>query len=463
MNRARRRGVNLSQLGKRVASGLLCVPFWMSCAPAARAPESPPEAPPSVSRVVPQVKVEPASYRFTDASGRFAVFDRAVVDLASERVAWAWNHDPSIVPVLAAKGQLLRRLFEGRQAVQLWSLLDGSYGPSFDGALVPHVAAPGRVALQGAEALDIVDTLSGSRVATLPAVGQIVSVLPVENGWRVLSRTGARRSQPGLVLVSTSGEPGSATKTLALELPPAPFSLLDTAEWHTDPFLSVDASDTISVNVIQRCVSCPDTEQLILWRSSIDAQSGRGERWDEALLDRDRQLDLVLPLFGPHVHQPPPPQVEWVLQGMRTTADPGLVLAMAPDASRMITGSDGRVCVWSTQPVERSWCEPRLYSGYQFSDSTHVWMSRKGARHEVAIWDLVRKHTSVRSFSPETTLLPAPDGWFLTYARDAQGRASDIEVWNLANARAAMDSARLSRRATLCRWGVRGLPQGHVR
>ena len=302
----------------------------------------------------------------------------------SERVAWIWNYDPSIVPVLAAKDHLLRRLLEGRQAVELWSLLDGSHGRSFDGALVAHVAAPGRVALQVAEALDVIDTLSGSRVATLPVVGQVVSVLPVQNGWRILSRTGARRSQPGLMLASTSGEPGSATQTLVqLELPPTPFSLLDSGEWYTDPFLSVNASGTLFVNVVQRCVSCPDTEQLALWSSSIDLQSGKGERWVEALFDRKHSPDLVLPIFGPHVGQPPPAEVERVLQQMPTTADPGLVLSVSPDASRMITGSEGRVCVWSTQPVERSWCEPRLYSGYQFSDSTHVWKSiniRRAAR-----------------------------------------------------------------------------------
>ena len=435
MKRPRRRGIAFAEFGSRVASRLLGIAFWMSCTPAARAPGSPPEAPPSVSRVVPQASVEPASYRFTDASGRFAVFDRAVVDLAAERVAWVWNYDPSIVPVLAAKDHLLRRLFEGREAVELWSLLDGGHGRSFDGALVAHVAAPGRVALQGAEALNIIDTLSGSRVATLPVIGQVVSVLPVQNGWRILSRTGARRSQPGLVLASTSGEPGRVTQTLALELPPAPFSLLDTAAWHTDPFLSIDASGVVSVNVVQRCVSCSDTEQLALWRSSIDPQTGRGERWAETLLEREQSPDLVLPLFGPHVRQPPPPEVERVLQRMPTTTDPGLVLSVAPDASHMITGSERRVCVWSTQPLERSWCEPRLYSGYPFSDSTHVWMSGKpGTRHEVAIWDLIRRQTSVRSFSPEKTLLPGPAGWFLTYAPDAQGRANDIEVWNHASA-----------------------------
>lgn len=430
MTSAARRGIAFAELGRRVTSGLLGIVFSTSCTPAAPAPATRPEVPPSVSRVVPQASVEPASYQFTDVSGRFAVFEQAVVDLASERVAWFWSSDPYIVPVLTAKEHLLRQLFEGRRAVELWSLLDGSHGASFDGALVPHVAAPGRVALQRAEALDVIDTVSGSRAATLSATGQVVSVLPAQNGWRLLSRTEPRREQP-LVLESVSGEPDRRMQTLALALPPAPFSLLDTAMWHTDPFLSVDVSGALSVNVIQRCVSCADTQQLALWRSRIDPQSGVGERWAEALFDREHSPDLIVPLFGPHVWQPPPPEVERVLQHMPTAADPGWVLSVAPDASRMITGTEERVCVWSLQPLERSWCEPRLYSSYDFFDSTHVWTStRRDTRQELAVWDLTRRQLSVRSFPSDKKIVFGSAGWFLTYTSDLQGQANDIEVWN---------------------------------
>jgi hypothetical protein len=343
---------------------------------------------PAVSRVVLQEAVDSKGYHFVDTSGRFAVFETVVVDLAADRVAWL--HNGGILPILAAGNHVLRLHQGAEEGVELWNLLDGST-QLFLGRLIPHLSAVGRVALQRGPALDIVDTVLGERVALLPALGSIVSVVPSTTGWRILARTGQRREQPGLVLLSTPPAPADDLKTLALELPLASFSLAGRRSHHSDPFLSIDIGGELRANVVEACAACTAPAQLTLWSSAIDQQTGRGAEWSDAPLDHEHPPEMILPLVGPHVSSatPIPSSVRNHLKRMRSTSNAGTILDISPDGRRVLTGASDRVCVWLLDRVERTWCERRAHQLYQFLDATHVWMYlHHDESPELSLWDL---------------------------------------------------------------------------
>jgi len=388
---------------------------------------------PAGSRVVLQQAVESKGYQFTDPSGRFAVFDDVVVDLASDRVAWL--HDGEVLPILTQGGHLLRSHSGAEEGVELWNLLDGST-QLFLGSLVPHLASVGRVALQRGQALDIVDTVLGQRVALLPALGTIVSVIPSGAGWRILARTGQRREQPGLVLLSTPPAPSDDLKTLAIHLPTASFSLAGRTAHHSDPFLSLSADGQLRANVVEACAACSAAAQFTLWSSAIDQQTGKGDEWTQTRFDHEHPPGSILPLVGPHVPSTPPVpfSVNSHLERMRGTSTAGTILDIAPDGRRVLTGASDRVCVWSLDRAERAWCERRAHQLYQFADSTHVWMSTHDHESpEIAFWDLSTRKNTSRVLPSGSVVIPGRGEQLLAYRYRASDRTYDIELWRLAN------------------------------
>jgi hypothetical protein len=410
----------------------------LSCAPGPRGAAAPllENDLPAVSRVVLQQVVERESYQLLEPSGRFAVFDNVVVDLPAERVAWL--HHGGILPSLTADGHVLRSHAGREEGVELWHLVDGST-QLFLGSLVPHVAAAGRVALQRGQALDVVDTVLGQRVALLPALGTILSVVPSSGGWRILARTGQRREQPGLVLLSTPPAPADDLKTVALELPPARFSLAGGTAYHSDPFLSIEANGALRAHVVEACATCPAPAQFNLWSSTIDERSGEGTPWTDARFDLEHPPELQLPLTGPHVPSsaPLPPSVANRLESMRGTASAGTLIDISPDGRRALTGASDRVCVWSLDRAERIGCEHRGHQLYQFMDPAHVWAYlHDDEAPELALWNLKTRQVSRRPFAAGCMLVPGRDQHFLAYRYRTDDRTYDIELWRFASARA---------------------------
>lgn len=388
---------------------------------------------PARSRVVLQEAVQSKAFRLVEPSGRFAVFETVVVDLAADRVAWL--HEGGILPTLTSRNHVLRSHQGPEEGVELWNLLDGSR-QLFLGRLVPHLSAVGRVALQRGPALDIVDTVLAQRVALLPALGSILSAVPSTAGWRVLARTGQRREQPGLVLLSTPPAPADDLKTLALDLPSASFSLAGRTAHHSDPFLSIDTEGELRVNVVEACAACSAPAQLTLWSSAINQQTGHGTEWAGARFDHEHPPESILPLVGPHVPSstPIPSSVDAHLKRMRGTSSAGTILAISPDGRRVLTGASDRVCVWSLDRAERSWCERRAHQLYQFLDATHVWMYLHHAESpELALWDLETKKTSKRAFPTGSVLLPGRDDHLLAYRYRSGDRSYDVELWRFSN------------------------------
>jgi hypothetical protein len=387
---------------------------------------------PRVSRVVPQLGVDPTSYQLTEPSGRFAVFDEVIVDLQAERVAWL--NDGGVIPVQTAAHHLLRQHPQDTAGVELWDLLDGST-QLFPGTLVLHAPMAGRVALQRGPALDVIDVVQGQRVALLPALGEILSVVPSAGGWRILARTGTRREQPALVLLSTPPAPADGVQTLALELPSTSFSLAARSERSSDPFLVVAAHGELSVNVVESCAACSAPGQLSLWSSALDERTGRGGPWSERRFAPGQLPAGASPLEGPHVHvhSALPASVEAGLAGLRTTPELGVFLDVSPDARRLLTGTANRVCVWSLEGGERAWCEPRQYSTYQFLDATRVWMLGEYAgKTELGIWDLAQRRSSKRAFAPGSVTVVGPGEHFLLSSFDEQRRTHRVEAWAFA-------------------------------
>lgn len=410
-----------------IASALLA----LSCAPAPPRPASAPPANelPAASRVVLQEAVEWESYRLVEPSGRFAVFEHVVVDLAAERVAWL--HPGGVLPILTAGGHVLRSHVGPDEGVELWNLVDGSTA-LFLGSLVPHVAVAGRVALQRGQALDVIDTVLGQRVALLPALGTILSVVPSTAGWRILARTGQRREQPGLVLLSTPPAPSDDLKTVALQLPPARFSLAGGSAYHSDPFLSIGADGALRANVVEACAACRAPAQFTLWSSTLDEWSGQGAPWAEARFDLEHAPEMQLPLAGPHVPRsvPLPPSVAHHLEPMRGTSRAGTLLEVSPDGRRALTGASDRVCVWSLDRAERTECERRAHQLYQFMDSAHVWAYlHDDEAPELALWNLETRQISRRSFPAGSVLIPGRKQHLLAYRYRADDRTYDIELW----------------------------------
>ena len=302
---------------------------------------------PHGSRIVPQVGFDPTSYQLTDPSGRFAVFDRVIVDLRSDRVAWL--HEGGIIPVQTPENHLLRQHLEDTVGVELWDLLDGTTR-LFPGTLVLHAPMAGRVALQRGPALDIIDVVQRQRVALLPALGEVLSVVPSADGWRILARTGTRREQPALVLLSTPPAPADGVKTLALELPSSRFSLAARSERSSDPFLVIGERGQLSVNVIESCAACPAPGQLSSWSSALDQRTGRGGPWSEKRFAATQSPGGALPLEGPHVRAgsaPMPASVQDHLGRLRTTPELGVMIQT--DGDRCATAGN---CGGATKDTE---------------------------------------------------------------------------------------------------------------
>jgi hypothetical protein len=145
---------------------------------------------------------------------------------------------------------------------------------------------------------------------------------------------------------------------------------------------------------------------------------------------------MILPLVGPHVASstPIPSSIDNHLKRMHGTSNAGTILDISPDGRRVLTGASDRVCVWSLDRAERTWCERRAHQLYQFLDATHVWMYlHHDESPELALWDLDTRKTSRRIFPAGSALIPGRGDHFLAYHYSPNDRTYDIELWRFAN------------------------------